>query len=195
MNLLSAFFAAISIVSAVIGILDAIERRQPQRRRFAWTTAIVFLVIFVLSIPFANILAPSGNSGSSSPQTSSVSTIANNTQAGTVNISVPTATPLPADTPTPSLPGPGTQLFPKNGVKWFNGWTGGSDWYTSGNMMLNNGQQIKSMSLAPYHPGDDNVSDYSVDVEMQLNRWSDDMGSDSFGIIVRSPDGQKGYIF
>jgi hypothetical protein len=62
-------------------------------------------------------------------------------------------------------------------------------------MMLNTGQGINSVSLAPYHPGDNGISDYAVDVEMQLNSFSSGNSLNSFGIIVRSPDGINGYIF
>ncbi len=109
----------------------------------------------------------------------------------------PAPTPLPTATPTPSPPGAGTQLFPANGGNWSAGWSGGDDWHTSGNLMLNSGQNI-STSIAPYHPGDYNVNDYAVELQMQLNRFSDAgamSGRDSFGILVRSPDGRSGYTF
>jgi hypothetical protein len=191
MNFLPAFLVVLSIVTGSMAIWEFVKNRTGGRN-FAVILATVITVMLIVSAIFSSVLAPSGNSGSSSSGTSSASTV-NDTQVG--DTSNPTPTPLPTDTPTPSPPSPGTQLFPANGANWLQGWTGGSDWYTSGNMMLNNGQQINSISLAPYHPGDNGISNYAVDVQIELNRWSDDMGLNNFGIIVRSPDGQKGYTF
>jgi hypothetical protein len=198
------FFNWFSLLSGLIGLgftFYAFYEARRQQRILAWTfgTLAAFLLITallssIIPLPPGSAVTSSGNNRPSQQATSTTTP---------TSIVVPTSvsTPTPTFTPSPTqplAPQTGTVLYRADWSSGMNGWAGGDDWKTSSGLLLNDGTQSNSISLAPYSPGNNNVANYAVETVIQFVRHSDEGaigGLDSFGIIVRSPDGQKGYEF
>src|SRR6266567_2479738 len=208
MQLVSAFLAAVGLVGTVLGIVSwySSYAGTAQRRDSILFTIIAGIIFFTFL--FGYLFSVFGNNSSSTQnvstnvhqshitptlgKTPTTKTIPTPTTAPT-----PTPTPFPTPTPTP-FPQSGTVLYKADWSSGMNGWAGGDDWKTSSGLLLNDGTQSNSIILAPYNPGNSNIADYAVETVIQFVRHSDEGalgGLDSFGVIVRSPDGQKGYEF
>jgi hypothetical protein len=122
------------------------------------------------------------NNPASSPQS-------NQPDQGTT--SLPTSTPTP--NPCASKPGAGTILYQSDWSQDTNGWVGPGDWAATNGMLVNNGNGNPPI-FAPYHPGDNCVSDYAVEAKITAIRYNSDRQA-SFGLVVRATDNGGGYTF
>ncbi len=194
----TAFIILVGFVGSVLTIYEFINSRIghfPKRSQIlAFVFLTVTLILIVGSIFFASIISPTSDNRSESNNILAVKSPQTGTGVTPVQAS-PTPTPSPSPT---SPPHSGTLLYQANWSGGMNGWGGTTDWQPSNDMLVNNGSQSTSISIAPYIPSDYNISDYAVEADIQFIRFSDVGafgGLDSFGILVRSPDGQTGYTF
>lgn len=132
------------------------------------------------------------NPSINSPTTSSPTQTSGYSQTETVN--TPASTPSPHPTPTPPVP----RIYKADWSKGMNGWTASNDWHLVNGMLVNDGSQYNydgnPTAIAPYPP--DDITNYSVQAEIRLDRYTDEGGGvATFGIVARSPDGNGGYKF
>ncbi len=110
-------------------------------------------------------------------------------------VASPSPTPTPSPSPTPTKPSivAGQTLYETTN---FNGWSGSSDWTVRDGMLYNDGTSGESYTgaptiLAPYNLDAVGVSDYAVEVKIQVVH-----SVACFAITIRgtaTPDGWHGY--
>lgn len=203
LQFIAIFSGIVSVISGLIAIYDLFTRRTKDARWVAVVFSICTAILIVVSLILLNTSSsPSNNApnATKTPTTSQVGTVTPMVQQSPSPTLPPSPTFAPTSIPslTPTAPQAGTLLYSASWSSGMNGWGGPSDWQAANSILTNNGQQGSSISLAPYSPGDNGIANYAVEAQIQFLRYSDAGafgGLDSFGILVRSPDGQKGYLF
>ena len=95
--------------------------------------------------------------------------------------------------PCSSKPVPGTVLYQSNWSQDTNGWIGPGDWATTNGMLVNDGNGNPPI-FAPYHPGDNCITNYAVEAKITAIKYNSDRQA-SFGLVVRGTDNGGGYTF
>lgn len=130
-----------------------------------------------------------------SPQTTILASVPVHTITPVSPTSKPTQLPSPTTINTPGTPE--IILFEADWSNGFGGWGGSPDWKVVNNMLVNDGTGFPGFILSPYNPGENDISDYAVEAEIQV------IGTiqSNFGIIARwieddeSPSNGSGYWF
>ena len=185
MNYLSALAIILGIVSGSISIYEFIKKGS-WRPGVAFSIAAVILLIAAIVV--ANLPSPSGNQAPGFPFVQNSST----PQFGTNATPVQPTQQAPLPTPTPTQPNAGTQLY-QNDPNWTN-WTANGWSVLDGNLITSQGTQDSQTIIAPYHPSEENVPDYSVTVVMTVIHYNNCYRC-GFGIAARAnvDDSNSGY--
>ena len=172
MQLINAFLAAVGFVGTVFGIFHwyfSSQREGANRRRNAILLTLIASVVCVTFL-FEYLSPALANMGSSAQQHSKtaaqqtstpsqssggsplLSSSPNTTLSGGTATAAVTASP--SQTPSSTTVASGTVLYSANWSAGMAGWTGGTEWKASQNMLLSDGSNCcggpESIVLAPY---------------------------------------------
>lgn len=208
-SLLIALSTLVSLVSGGIAIYEFFKKQAWKRGIYSTVVAGVAIIILMLAILLANI-TPTSQTTQTAP-TKVPTTLANNPPSGINETTSPTApsvvtqpivntpttptfTPPPSPTQSPP-PQPGTMLYQADWSQGMNGWSGGTEWNATQNMLLSNGSSCcggpESIVVAPYPLG--NVADYEVVARIQFIRTDNICSGYSFGVMLRMDTNKNGY--
>lgn len=179
----TAFIIVVGFIGSALTIFEFVNSRignSPQRsQRLAIVIAAITIVSILISVIFANFLAPQGGSGpGTTPTTSGITQ-----PSGTGN------TPLSTQVP-PTQPPPQPSSYTANWSQGNDGWNGTSDWSVYGgelhNSGLNNHSDDTPTITAPFQPNSD---DYAMEMTF---RTPTQYNGHCFGVTVRGSNSADG---
>jgi hypothetical protein len=176
----------VTIIVGSISIYEFIRKKGAPGAVFAVVAVGMLITSLVLTS-----LTTQKEAGANIPPTPTPTT--NETVQGNTNSTVIPQTPSPTATPSPvPLPKPGTVLY-QNDQSWQN-WNANGWSVLNGDLITSQGSQDSQTIMAPYHPGENNVSDYSVTVIMTIVKYNNCYRC-GLGIVVRAnvDDPNSGY--
>jgi hypothetical protein len=132
--------------------------------------------------------APSSTSSGPS-QASKSPTGSGNTPTQTQQTSPSTPTLNPCSSKSDA----GTVLYKADWSKDANGWVGAGDWTTVNGALVTAGNGTPPI-FAPYHPGDNCIADYAIEVKITVIKYNDQQ-EDGFGLVIRATSEGGGYSF
>ena len=203
MQLVSAFLAAVGLVGTIFGVSNWYFSNQSTIKRR--NSILITIIASVVCITFLfEYLSPVSALNS---QTHGIDTVSARTtptspqSSGTVPVfsypptTTPSGTSTSTLTPSSTPVKPGTVLYTANWSTGMDGWSGGTEWKASQNMLLSDGSNCcggpESIVVAPYQPG--NIADYQVQARIQFIQADTLCNGYSFGVMLRMDASENGY--
>jgi hypothetical protein len=188
---LAALSLAIAIVSGCVALYELFKRGNARTAIVITCFTLILTILFYIVSPLPHLSPPIGNA-TPTATTSSVTQATSNTP---MPPSSPTPLPTPTATPTPnpcsSKPNSGTVLYRADWSQDTNGWVGSGDWTALNGMLVTAGNGNPPI-FAPYHPGDNCITDYAVVATITRIKYNNNTQG-SFGLVVRAAANGGGY--